>query len=151
MNRREFVKITAMAGASMALFKGFEGKAWAFLQSPVLRKFISPLPGLGTGLPIANCTLKKDGTIIPGDPSTAFDAAPSADPRLPIFTDLKVKTVLPANVETGLGHPGNRRRVVGCIHRVHPPFDVKVPHSASVSSTRPLVSGSSSAATAIRP
>ncbi len=53
-NRRQFIKTTLMAGASIALFKGFEGKAWAFAQSPLLRKFISPLPGLGTGMPIAN-------------------------------------------------------------------------------------------------
>lgn len=53
-SRREFIKTTVMAGASIALFKGFEGQAWAFSQSPLLRKFISPLPGLGTGIPIAN-------------------------------------------------------------------------------------------------
>jgi len=64
MNRREFVKMTAMAGASVALFKGFEEKAWAFSQSPILRKFISPLPGLGTGLPIANGTPKNDGSVL---------------------------------------------------------------------------------------
>jgi spore coat protein A len=64
MNRREFVKITAMAGAGVALFKGFEGSAWAYSQSPILRKFVSPLPGLGTGLPIANGTLKKDGSVL---------------------------------------------------------------------------------------
>jgi spore coat protein A, manganese oxidase len=52
--RREFIKTTVIAGASIALFKGFEGQAWAFSQSPLLRKFISPLPGLGTGIPIAN-------------------------------------------------------------------------------------------------
>ena len=64
MNRREFVKMTAMAGAGLALFKGFEGKAWAFAQSPVLRKFISPLPGLGTGLPIASGATQKDGSVL---------------------------------------------------------------------------------------
>ncbi|MFZ3213396.1 MAG: multicopper oxidase domain-containing protein [Terriglobales bacterium] len=64
MNRREFVKMTAAAGAGLALFKGFEGKAWAFEQSPVLRKFISPLPGLGTGLPVANGATQPDGSVL---------------------------------------------------------------------------------------
>jgi len=48
MNRREFVKMTTMAGASLALYKGFGGRAWAFAQSPTnIRKFIVTLPGLG--------------------------------------------------------------------------------------------------------
>src|SRR5271167_3713836 len=53
--RREFIKTTALAGTGLALFKGSEGTAWAFSQSPLLRKFISPLPGLGpNGVPVAN-------------------------------------------------------------------------------------------------
>ena len=53
--RRDFIKTTALAGTSLALFKGSEGAAWAFSQSPLLRKFISPLPGLGAnGIPVAN-------------------------------------------------------------------------------------------------
>src|SRR5664279_841359 len=55
MNRRNFVRTTALAGAGIALFKGSALPLWAFSQSPLLRKFISPLPGLGvTGIPIAN-------------------------------------------------------------------------------------------------
>jgi spore coat protein A, manganese oxidase len=55
--RREFLKTTFMAGTAIALFKGSEGKIWAFAQSPTLRKFIAPLPGLGPGgIPIANAT-----------------------------------------------------------------------------------------------
>src|SRR5271169_4649920 len=53
--RREFIKTTALATSGLALFKGSEGTAWAFSQSPLLRKFISPLPGLGpNGIPVAN-------------------------------------------------------------------------------------------------
>jgi spore coat protein A len=58
--RRQFIKTVAVAGAGIALFKGSEGTAWAFSQSPLLRKFISPLPGLGSaGLPIAISNPKK--------------------------------------------------------------------------------------------
>jgi tetratricopeptide (TPR) repeat protein len=46
-------------------------------------------------------TIKKDGTIVNGDPSSAFDTSPSADPLAPIFTDLKIRTLLPPNLETG--------------------------------------------------
>ena len=53
--RREFIKTTLVAGTALALFRGSEGKVWAFSQSPKLRKFIAPLPGLGTsGIPVAN-------------------------------------------------------------------------------------------------
>src|ERR1700730_10704846 len=53
--RREFLKTTLVAGTAMALFRGSEGKVWAFAQSPRLRKFVAPLPGLGSsGIPVAN-------------------------------------------------------------------------------------------------
>src|ERR1700730_16938040 len=45
--RREFLKTSVVAGTAVALFKGSEGKIWAFSQSPLLRKFVAPLPGLG--------------------------------------------------------------------------------------------------------
>jgi spore coat protein A len=55
--RREFLKTTLVAGTALALFKGREGKVWAFSQSPTLRKFIAPLPGLGpNGIPVATAT-----------------------------------------------------------------------------------------------
>jgi spore coat protein A len=48
MNRRQFVKATAMAGAGLALYKGSQRFAWAFAQSPTnIRKFVTTLPGLG--------------------------------------------------------------------------------------------------------
>jgi spore coat protein A len=60
MNRRDFVKTSVMVGAGMYLFRG---KLFAFSQSPLLRKFIAPLPGLGpTGIPLAS----PDKTTYPG-------------------------------------------------------------------------------------
>jgi len=48
MNRRQFVKATAMAGAGLALYKGSQRFAWAFAQSPTnILKFVTTLPGLG--------------------------------------------------------------------------------------------------------
>ncbi len=53
--RREFLKTTIVAGTAIALFRGSEGKIWAFSQSPSLRKFVAPLPGLGPGgIPVAS-------------------------------------------------------------------------------------------------
>jgi len=55
--RREFLKTSLVAGTAIALFRGSEGKIWAFSQSPSLRKFVAPLPGLGpSGIPVANPT-----------------------------------------------------------------------------------------------
>jgi len=51
--RREFLKTTVIAGTVFALFRGSEGKIWAYAQSPKLRKFVAPLPGLGpSGIPV---------------------------------------------------------------------------------------------------
>lgn len=46
-------------------------------------------------------TLKKDGTVVNGDPASAVDTAPSADPLTATFTDVKTKVMLPPNLETG--------------------------------------------------
>lgn len=55
--RREFLKTTIVAGTAFALFRGSEGKIWAYAQSPTLRKFVAPLPGLGpNGIPVASPT-----------------------------------------------------------------------------------------------
>jgi hypothetical protein len=44
MNRRHFLKSSALAGAgALALTR----RAWPFAQSPAIRKFITSLPGLG--------------------------------------------------------------------------------------------------------
>jgi spore coat protein A len=55
--RREFLKTTIVAGTAFALFRGIEGKIWAYAQSPKLRKFVAPLPNLGPGgIPVASPT-----------------------------------------------------------------------------------------------
>ncbi len=45
-------------------------------------------------------TLKKDGTVIDGDPATAFDAAASSDTSSS-FDDSKLRTIFPPSPETG--------------------------------------------------
>jgi spore coat protein A len=65
--RREFIKLAAMTGAAFALNGCGSSTAFGmragFSQSPLLRKFISPLPGLGgTGIPLA----APNTTTIPG-------------------------------------------------------------------------------------
>ena len=48
MNRRQFLQTTAGAAAMLTL----RSRAYGFAQSPGLRKYIQPLPGLGpTGIP----------------------------------------------------------------------------------------------------
>jgi spore coat protein A, manganese oxidase len=63
--RRDFLKLTALASAACGFsscgtgsipFPSGAGPAKIFSQSPRLRKFISPLPGLGTGIPLASAT-----------------------------------------------------------------------------------------------
>lgn len=67
-NRREFLKTAALASAGATLLSSCGSpavfsNAEPFSQSPLLRKFISPLPGLGgNGIPIANA----DTTTSPG-------------------------------------------------------------------------------------
>jgi len=47
-------------------------------------------------------TLKKDGSIVTGEPSSAFDTAtPPANTQLPSFEDTRFKTILAPNVEIG--------------------------------------------------
>ena len=55
MDRRKFIKILGGAGVASTLpfkfnpLKGFSAnRAWAFQQSPQLKKFIQPLPTLST-------------------------------------------------------------------------------------------------------
>jgi hypothetical protein len=47
-------------------------------------------------------TLKKDGTVVDGDPSSAFDSAAGATiPTAPSYDDTRSKTILPPNLEIG--------------------------------------------------
>jgi tetratricopeptide (TPR) repeat protein len=45
-------------------------------------------------------TLKKDGTVVSGDPAGAFDTK-APDPLAPVFTDVISRTILPPNLDTG--------------------------------------------------
>jgi spore coat protein A, manganese oxidase len=57
MNRRDFIKTSAMVGAGVALYGGFgSAPAWAFYQSSGLNLFLfdQPLRGVGPGgIPVA--------------------------------------------------------------------------------------------------
>jgi tetratricopeptide (TPR) repeat protein/transglutaminase-like putative cysteine protease len=46
-------------------------------------------------------TIKKDGTVVDGNPASAFDSAPAGNPLLPMFTDTRLKIALPPNLDTG--------------------------------------------------
>src|SRR6185312_15280701 len=46
-------------------------------------------------------TIKKDGSVVNGDPASAFDSAPAGNPLLPMFTDTKLKMLLPPSLDTG--------------------------------------------------
>ena len=52
MNRRDFVRSSVMVGAGLYLLRG---RLFAYSQSPLLQKFVAPLPGLGpNGIPLAS-------------------------------------------------------------------------------------------------
>jgi len=58
MNRRDFIKTSAMAGTAMAAYAGFGAESvYAFYQSPGLKKYIQPLRGVypidPAGIPLA--------------------------------------------------------------------------------------------------
>jgi hypothetical protein len=46
-------------------------------------------------------TLKKGGAVIEGNPAGAVESPISTDPVAPLFTDEKLKTVIPPDLETG--------------------------------------------------
>src|SRR4051812_34402 len=51
MNRRSFVRRSLFAAAAL----GIRSRLYAAeIQSPQLRKFVQPLPGLGAGIPVAS-------------------------------------------------------------------------------------------------
>ncbi len=46
-------------------------------------------------------TIKKDGSVVSGDPASAFDTSPATDAGPPSYTDERIRIVLAPNVETG--------------------------------------------------
>lgn len=46
-------------------------------------------------------TLKKSGAVIEGNPASAVESPISTDALAPLFTDEKVKTIIPPDLETG--------------------------------------------------
>jgi spore coat protein A len=65
LSRRRFLQVSALAGAGLMLpIRWIKGKAYAFYQTPKLRKFVAPLAGLGpTGIPVTS----PDTATYPGN------------------------------------------------------------------------------------
>jgi len=99
--RREFLKTTIVAGTAFALFRGSEGKIWAYAQSPTLRKFVAPLPGLGpNGIPVASPTTNS---AWPGADFYSLSAQPFTQQMHP---DLPNPTHLWGYVDTATNKSG---------------------------------------------
>src|SRR5215472_14618720 len=99
--RREFLKTTVVAGTALALFRGIEGKIWAYAQSPTLRKFVAPLPGLGTGgIPVASATTNSAW------PGADFYELSAQQFTQQLHPDLPNPTHLWGYVDTATNKPG---------------------------------------------
>ena len=98
--RREFIRSTLVAGIGLALFRGSDGKLWAMSQSPSLRKFVAPLPGLGPGgIPIANA-MTNDAY-----PGVDFYQLVAREFEQQMHPDLPNPTRLWGYVDTTTGNP----------------------------------------------
>jgi spore coat protein A, manganese oxidase len=98
--RREFLKTSLVAGTALALFRGSEGKIWAYAQSPTLRKFVAPLPGLGPkGIPVAAPATSPDW------PDTDFYQLSVQQYTQQMHPDLPNPTHLWGYVDTATGKP----------------------------------------------
>src|SRR5436309_650219 len=86
--RRDFIKTTVIAGTAIALFRCGEGKVWAYSQSPKLRKFVAPLPGLGAGIPVASATTNSTYPNADFYAITAQQFTQQMHPDLPAATHL---------------------------------------------------------------
>jgi spore coat protein A, manganese oxidase len=72
LSRRRFMTTSAMAAAG--LWIAGNGKVYAFGQSPRLRRFIQPLPGVGpTGIPVASANTRLYTAQFAGGASTPVD------------------------------------------------------------------------------
>jgi len=81
-------------------------------------------------------TFKKDGTVVNGDPSSAFDADGSNDPLTPYFTDSRLKIFLPPSVETG---DAIEYEAVIHVHRWLKPGDFWLSHPLSSGTVETVV------------
>jgi spore coat protein A len=98
--RREFLKTSLVAGTALALFRGSEGKIWAYAQSPTLRKFVAPLPGLGPqGIPVATPATSGDW------PDADFYQLSAQQFTQQMHPDLPNPTHLWGYVDTATGKP----------------------------------------------
>lgn len=99
--RREFLKTTVVAGTAYALFRCSDGKVWGFAQSPGLRKFVAPLPGLGPkGIPVPTPTTNS---AYPGADFYNFSAEQFTQQMHP---DLPKATTLWGYVDQATGNSG---------------------------------------------
>ena len=70
-------------------------------RSAVSRIQVNYIPGLEDVEFKFIRTIKKDGSIVNAEPSSAFDTVVSEDPVPRAFTDERLKIALPANLDTG--------------------------------------------------
>jgi spore coat protein A, manganese oxidase len=65
MNRRDFIKTSAMTGTAIAVYAGFGAESvYAFYQSPGLQKYIQALRGVGpSGIPLATKDTLSTGSV----------------------------------------------------------------------------------------
>jgi spore coat protein A len=99
--RREFLKTSIVAGTALALFRGSEGRIWAYAQSPTLRKFVAPLPGLGPGgIPVATATTNA------AYPGADFYSLTAQQYTQQMHPDLPNPTHLWGYVDTATNKPG---------------------------------------------
>jgi spore coat protein A, manganese oxidase len=94
LSRRDFLKITAMAGASLVLplkWLANPTKAYAYNQSDKIRKFIQPLRSVGADIPVAVKDTVNPGWWQPGVDHYTIDIGQFLDklhPDLPNETRL---------------------------------------------------------------
>ncbi len=94
LNRRQFLKISAIVGAGMAVPVGWlsnPARAFAYSQSPRLRKFVQPLRIPGLDIPLATPDTSPPAWVQPGATHYTIDIGQFTDelhPDLPNPTRL---------------------------------------------------------------
>jgi spore coat protein A len=110
LTRREFLKLTAIAGAGLAVpwkLLSSASPAQAFAQSDTLRKFVQPLRGVGGGgIPVAAADTVNPGWWQPGVTHYSIDIGQYTDQLHPD---------LPPTHLWGYGQNGNFKHLGGII------------------------------------